>query len=230
VYDNNEWIQIGATEYTLITDQQFAGDGSTLVFTLAGNSTTAATIVSINGVQQIPTTAYAVTNNILTFTEAPEVGDAIDVRVLLTTTEVNKISNSAGNAEVSVSDLSNVVTVSTNLFVTGTASVTGNVTALNFVNSSDATLKTHIQPITNAAQVIDALSGVGYDWVDGSGHAYGLIAQAVEQVLPEAVVTGANGIKSVNYNMVIPFLIERSKLQSQEIAELKDIVYQLLAR
>jgi hypothetical protein len=230
VYDNNEWIQIGATEYTLITDQQFAGDGSTLVFTLAGNSTTAATIVSINGVQQIPTTAYAVTNNILTFTEAPEIGDAIDVRVLLTTTEVNKISNSAGNAEVSVSDLSNVVTVSTNLFVTGTASVTGNVTALNFVNSSDATLKTHIQPITNAAQVIDALSGVGYDWVDGSGHAYGLIAQAVEQVLPEAVVTGANGIKSVNYNMVIPFLIERSKLQSQEIAELKDIVYQLLAR
>jgi len=217
----------------------------------------------------------------LTFTEAPEVGDVIDVRVLVTTTSVNKISNSAGNAAVTVTDTSNVVTVTGDLLVTGNATITGNVAtnqisngtsavqipspsgnvnvdvgavdnlavfaatglsvignitasgdivAQNVNSLSDATLKARVHPIDNPGQVIDALSGVGYDWVDGSGHAFGLIAQAVEQVIPEAVKTDENGIKSVNYNMVIPFLIERSKLQSQEIAELKDIVYQLLAK
>jgi hypothetical protein len=57
--------------------------------------------------------------------------------------------------------------------------------------------------------------------VDGTGHAYGMIAQRVEEVLPEAVSTDANGIKSVKYQMVIPFLIETVKQLRQDIAEIK---------
>jgi hypothetical protein len=306
------------------------------VFNLSGNvtATTAGTIVSINGVQQIPTTAYAVSSNVLTFTEAPAVGDLIDVRVLTTTTTVTGISNSTGNAFIGVSDnagninatgnlvltggtyvgdgsgltnlnvsgnsisfgSSNVavrtnngnvdtavngtvvqsvspglVTVNgdlavggninftgnvtsdaissgttsitipnangdininvngnrvaafigTGLYVTGGISATGDVIAQNVNSLSDATLKTNVAPIENAGQVVDALTGVSYDWVDGSGHAYGLIAQDVEQVVPEAVKTGDDGIKSVNYSMLIPFLIETVKKLSEEVAELK---------
>ena len=220
VYNNSQWVPLGATEFTLITDQQFNGDGSTLAFTLSANATTAGTIVSINGVQQIPTTAYAVTGTTLTFTEAPAIGDLIDVRNLITTTQVYYIANSNDTARVGVSDGSNVVSV------TGTMSVTGNVIAQNFINSSDERLKSNITPITNADAVVDGLQGVGFDWNDG-GHAYGFIAQAVEQVLPEAVVTDAKGMKSVNYTMVIPFLIERVKSQGQDIAELKALVEQL---
>jgi hypothetical protein len=271
VFDNSRWTSVGVPSFTLITDQQFAGDGTTVVFTLTGNATTAGTIVSINGVQQIPVTAYAVSNTTLTFTEAPEVGDQIDVRVLTTTTSVTSISNLSGNAVVAVSDTSATTTVTGDLtvtgnvniggnvatnqinngssavqiptangnvdvkvnganvtvwtaqgeYVTGNVSVTGDVIATNFNNTSDARLKANVAPIENAGQVVDALTGVGYDWINGSGHAYGMIAQAVEEVLPEAVHTDENGIKSVNYNMVIPFLVETVKELRQDIAEIK---------
>jgi hypothetical protein len=272
IYDNSEWTSVGVPAFTVITDQQFSGNGNTVAFTLSADSTTAATIVSINGVQQIPITAYAVSGNVLTFTEAPEVSDQIDVRSLTTTTTVTQISNLSGNAVVSVSDTSATTTVLGDLVVTGNVAITGNV-ATNQINNgssavqiptpngnvnidvngvdnvltvaqtlllmqgnisatgdviaqnvnslSDATLKENVAPIENAGQVVDALNGVGYDWKDGSGHAYGMIAQAVEEVLPEAVKTGENGIKSINYQMVIPFLVETVKELRQDIAEIK---------
>jgi hypothetical protein len=39
----------------------------------------------VNGVVQIPVTAYSVSGTTLTFTEAPATGDVIDARVLITT-------------------------------------------------------------------------------------------------------------------------------------------------
>jgi len=248
------------------------GDGSTLVFTLSANATTGGTIVSINGVQQLPITAYSVSGVTLTFTEAPAPGDVIDVRNLTTTSSVTSISNLSGNASVAVSDTSATTTVTGDLLVTGNATITGNiaanqitngssavqiptpngnvvidvngvndvltigqtlltmlgnisatgdVTAQNVNSLSDATLKTNVEPIENAGAVIDALDGVGYDWTDGSGHAYGMIAQAVEQIIPEAVKTDGNGIKSVNYQMAIPFLVETVKELRRDVAEIK---------
>ena len=137
VYDNSAWVSVGQPDFTLITDQQFNGDGSTLVFTLSGNATTAGAIVSINGVQQIPTIAYAVSGTTLTFTEAPETGDLIDVRSLTTTTTVYGISNTVGNAAVAVQDGSNVVAVTGDLSVSGTI-IGGNInsTAITFGNSN----------------------------------------------------------------------------------------------
>jgi filamentous hemagglutinin len=271
VFDNSQWTSVGVPNFTLITDQQFFGDGSTVVFTLSGNATTAGSIVSINGVQQLPVTAYAVAGTTLTFTEAPEVGDVIDVRVLTTSTTVTSISNSAGNAVVATSDTSATTTITGDLtvtgnvniggnvatnqinngssavqipvangnvdvkvnganvtvwtsqgeYVTGNVSVTGDVIAQNVNSLSDASLKTNVTAIDNAGNVVDALNGVGYDWKDGSGHAYGMIAQAVEEVLPEAVKTDENGIKSINYSMVIPFLVETVKELRQDIAEIR---------
>jgi hypothetical protein len=58
---------------------------------MVGAGTTASTIVSINGIVQIPTTSYSIEDTILTFTEAPEVGDIIDVRRLTTTASVDEL-------------------------------------------------------------------------------------------------------------------------------------------
>ena len=102
IYNNTTWQSVGATQYTTIVDEQFNGDGTNTAFTLStGNLTSAATLVSINGIVQIPTGnvagAYAVTGNstasVLTFTEAPAVGDQIDVRELATTSTVSAIYN-----------------------------------------------------------------------------------------------------------------------------------------
>jgi filamentous hemagglutinin len=125
VYDNTEWTSVGVPVFTVIDDQQFNGDGSTVAFTINSNQTTNSCIVSINGVVQIPTIAYAVVGTTLTFTEAPLPGDLIDVRQLTTTTTVTSISNSSGNAAISVTDVTANVGVTGNLVVAGTISANG---------------------------------------------------------------------------------------------------------
>ena len=118
VYNNSEWAGVGGTSYTVITDEQFDGDGSTVTFTLSTAQTTSSCIVSINGVVQIPTLAYAVSGTTLTFTEAPAVGDVIDVRQLTTTTTVTYISNTSGNATVTANYAAAEVDVTGNLVAT----------------------------------------------------------------------------------------------------------------
>ena len=56
---------------------------------------------------------------------------------------------------------------------------------------------------------------------DSSTH-IGLIAQEVEQVLPEVVRTGSDGYKSVSYDEIIGVLIEAVKDQQAQIEELND--------
>ena len=119
IYDNSAWTTVGVPSFTVIADEQFSGDGSTVAFTLGSSQTTNSCIVSINGVVQIPGTAYSVSGVdptcVLTFTEAPEAGDLIDVRELTTTTTVSSISNSSGNAEVLALDASDTVQITGNL-------------------------------------------------------------------------------------------------------------------
>ena len=80
IYDGSSWTNIKAGSD--IAADSFAGDDTETAFTISRTSTTAATIVMLNGVVQVPTTAYAVSGTTLTFTEAPKTGDVIDVRLL----------------------------------------------------------------------------------------------------------------------------------------------------
>jgi hypothetical protein len=140
IYNNSAWQTVGATEFTVIADEQFNGDGVNVAFTLSSTQTTNSCIVSINGVVQIPVTAYAVAGTdptcVLTFTEAPAVGDSIDVRQITTTTTVLSISNSVGNAVVAVQDTSKTVAITGDLTVSGNATILGNVGTNLILNGS----------------------------------------------------------------------------------------------
>jgi len=97
-YTGATWTS-ASSSFTVITDEQYNGDGSTVNFTLGAATTTASTIVSINGVMQVPTLAYSITGagaNVLTFTEAPASGDVIDVRRLTTTQTLAGITGPNG--------------------------------------------------------------------------------------------------------------------------------------
>ena len=124
MYYNSAWTDVGAPVFTVIADQQFNGDGAQVAFTLSSTQTTNSCIVSINGVVQIPTLAYAVAGTdptcVLTFTEAPAVGDIIDVRQITTTTSVTSIANSSGNAVIAASATAAQVNVTGDLSVSGT--------------------------------------------------------------------------------------------------------------
>lgn len=100
-YGTASWIAL-TTQFTVITSETFNGDDSTTVFTMAGTSTTAGSIVSVNGVLQTPTTAYSVSGTTLTFTEAPATGDLISVRRLSTTATVTQIASTNGYMVLSV--------------------------------------------------------------------------------------------------------------------------------
>jgi fibronectin-binding autotransporter adhesin len=139
LYDNSQWTAVGVPEFTVITNEQFFGDGSTVAFTLGSTQTTNSCIVSINGVVQIPITAYSVSGTdptcVLTFTEAPAEGDAIEVRQITTTTSVTSISNASGNAVVSVSETAALVNVTGDLSVTGSI-LGGNINSTAITNGT----------------------------------------------------------------------------------------------
>ena len=78
IYDGNDWEDIVAN----VTAQVLEGDGSTLTFVLDRSSTSASTLVIINGIVQLPTVSYSVTGNNLVFTQAPVTADIIDIRFL----------------------------------------------------------------------------------------------------------------------------------------------------
>jgi hypothetical protein len=122
IYNNSTWIAVGSTTFTVIADEQFNGDGTTVAFTLGSTQTTNSCIVSINGVVQIPSSAYSVAGTnptcVLTFTEAPASGDLIDVREITTTTTVTAISNNSGNAQITGSATAADMTVLGNLVPT----------------------------------------------------------------------------------------------------------------
>jgi hypothetical protein len=155
LYDNSAWTAVGVPEFTVITNEQFFGDGVTLAFTLGSTQTTNSCIVSINGVVQIPITAYSVAGTdptcVLTFTEAPAEGDAIEVRQITTTTSVTSISNASGNAVVSVSDTSATTTITGDLIVTGNATILGNVATNEIQNGS------------SKVQITDANGNIHFD-------------------------------------------------------------------
>jgi hypothetical protein len=107
-FNGSNWAVPGAAQSTVITDESFSGNGVQTTFTLANSASTNSCIVSINGVLQIPVTAYGITGSTLIFTEAPAVGDAINVRKLTTTSSITSLASANGYMVFDVSDASGI--------------------------------------------------------------------------------------------------------------------------
>ena len=99
---------------------------------------------------------------------------------------------------------------------------TGNCTAAGEVTAnSDLRLKTNIKTIENALDKVLQLRGVEYDRIDIEKHQIGVIAQEIEEVIPDVVHTNEDGIKSVAYGNIVAVLIESIKDLKGEISELR---------
>ena len=94
------------------------------------------------------------------------------------------------------------------------------ISARNFDTTSDATLKTDILKVDNALDILESISGVSFKWKRTGEKSMGIIAQEVEEVLPE-LINNSSSYKAVNYNGLIAVLIESIKELKQEIKELK---------
>ena len=96
----------------------------------------------------------------------------------------------------------------------------GTVTSATFLYSSDAALKEDIQTIENPLEKVQALRGVSYKWKDTGRKDIGLVADEVQEVLPELVVE--NEHKQMDYGHMIGLLVEAIKEQQKEIEALKN--------
>ena len=123
-----------------------------------------------------------------------------------------------GNAnQVLFKDNTNTATTSANLQFNGTnLTCAGTVTA-----NSDERLKKNVETIVDALHKVNSLRGVEYDHIKTGDHCLGLIAQEVEQVIPQVVYEDAQGVKSVAYQNIVALLIEAVKDQQRQIDELK---------
>lgn len=101
-------------------------------------------------------------------------------------------------------------------------------------NYSDARAKTNIQPCAYGLDIVKKLRPVTYNFVNNSGNVttrtlaansssseIGLLAQEVEGVLPNVVITDSEGKKLINYTALIPVLIEAVQSLQAEVDSLK---------
>ena len=95
--------------------------------------------------------------------------------------------------------------------------------------SSDKNLKDNVETISNALEILDGIRGVRFNWNDIALTMYpdrterdiGVIAQEVEAVLPEVVITRDNGYKGVKYEKMVAVLIQAVKELKAELDILK---------
>lgn len=126
----------------------------------------------------------------------------------------------------------------------GDLHVDGDVIAFS-TTTSDIRLKTNIQPLAGSLDIICKLEGVKFDWkYRDEKDQIGLIAQEVEKQIPEAIkeahlpfyasssieiddegkpttIASKELYKTINYDMIVPHLIESIKTLKSEIDQLK---------
>ncbi len=100
---------------------------------------------------------------------------------------------------------------------------------------SDINLKNNLVTISSEIDVIEGLKklrGVYYNWDTsnsstenlGEQREIGMVAQEIENIIPEIIGTMAGGYKTINYSHFTAFLLEVAKVQQTEIEALREAV------
>jgi len=91
----------------------------------------------------------------------------------------------------------------------------------NIAVTSDRRLKSNIRSVSDRASDLLQLGGYTYNRKSLEASEIGLIAQEVEEYFPELVIENDEGYKTVNYDGLIPVLIEIIKNQEERIKKLE---------
>lgn len=98
-------------------------------------------------------------------------------------------------------------------------------TAVGYTSTSSERYKEDIKPITNALKLVDALEGVKFTWkedrLNGGKRDVGLIAEHVNNVVPEVVIKNKDQIESIDYGKLVAVLINAVKELKAEVEALK---------
>ncbi|MCD4657930.1 MAG: tail fiber domain-containing protein [Planctomycetes bacterium] len=109
------------------------------------------------------------------------------------------------------------------LYVYGTAYFSG-----GYTSSSDLRFKKNIKTIDDALDRLRKMKGVYYRWREDKfdnktirkDRQMGFIAQEMERILPEVVMTDENGYKAISYDRIAAVVTEAIKQQQHELSKL----------
>jgi len=136
---------------------------------------------------------------------------------------INASTNVGGDISISGdTSITGNTDITGNVAIDGELTVTGDITAFY---TSDERLKDNVTPIDDPLAKVLSISGNTYDWNKTSGkegHDVGVIAQEVLKVLPEAVTTRDNGYLAVDYQRIVPLLVEAIKELSAKVENLEN--------
>ena len=163
---------------------------------------------------------------ITTFTGAIDSdGGATFGNIQIGVTDDQTIDTSSGNlvldSATNIVNINAATNITGNTVITGILSVTDDITAFY---SSDARLKDNIKPIENPLTKVLSISGNTYTWNDKSnkeGDDVGVIAQEIQEVIPEAVTVRGDGYLAVDYHKIIPLLVEAVKELTEKVQALE---------
>jgi hypothetical protein len=196
------WINSGFT----VSDQTASATTHYLVVTTASSGTVSSANVSTTKLSFQPSTGLLTVAAISGYAAA------------VTLTADN--STNATNYPLFASAATGNLSPSTDTDYTYNPS-TGTLTAVIVTASSDARLKENIVTIDDALNKTLALRGVMFNRIDSISKEIGVIAQEVEAIVPELVVTGEDGMKSVAYGNTVGLLIEAIKTLNDKIEDVK---------
>jgi len=115
------------------------------------------------------------------------------------------------------------------LQISGSITASGNITA--YGSASDINVKENIEVIPDAVQKVQKLEGVTFNYKKDGSRSTGLIAQQLQEVLPEVVyeTTDLEGTEhlAVRYGNVVGLLVEALKEQQTQLTAQQEQINQL---
>jgi hypothetical protein len=136
---------------------------------------------------------------------------------------VLKVGNgTVSTIETDVTTIINMVVFRNGNGNVGTIQTNGSATTYN--TSSDQRLKDNIVDAPSASDDIDAIQVRSFDWkADGSHQKYGMVAQELQSVAPEAVSEGATeeDMMGVDYSKLVPMMLKEIQSLRARVAQLE---------
>ncbi|MEL0014816.1 MAG: tail fiber domain-containing protein [Rhodospirillales bacterium] len=103
--------------------------------------------------------------------------------------------------------------------------ISSTITATAYNTSSDQRLKDNIVHAPSASDDIDAIQVRSFDWkADGSHQKYGMVAQELQSVAPEAVTGDADSdeMMGVDYSKLVPMLVKEIQSLRARVQQLEN--------
>lgn len=243
IYDGTTWQVFSSTggkelTETGVTDATYGGATFIPVIEVdrAGRILSASNVAVVGGVSSVGGATGNVSNaqlyasfesavppgttgNVLVSNGTDWVSQAITSGATLSNDTTTNFNYMIGMANATSGSWTTAYTSNTKLYFNPS---TGTLNSTIFNSLSDVQVKENIQPLTSGLDIVEKINPVSFIWRENKKPSFGVIAQQIEQVLPEIVDTNEQtGNKSVSYTQIIPFLIQAVKELRDEIKILK---------